>query len=280
MNDLIKILYLFGLVFLLIIIGSSVLGTIYGINEGNVALIKINSEISIDSSILSQSISSDSIIASLLEAEANPNVEAIILSINSPGGTVVASKEVAEYVKTMNKTVISWIRDLGTSGAYLIASASDHIISDELSIVGSIGAKMSYLSFNGTMEKYGMEYNEISSGSLKEMGSPYKDLSNDEYFILSSLINDSFNYFLDFVVINRNLSNSSIGIIKDGRIVSGLEALNLGLVDELGSKTEIINYLESLNITDIIIYEIGTNNGFDFSSILNYKTNLAFPTYD
>ncbi|MFA5303036.1 MAG: signal peptide peptidase SppA [Candidatus Nanoarchaeia archaeon] len=280
MNELIKILYLFGLIFLLMLIGSTVLGVIYGIDEGNVALIKINSEISTDASILSQSISSDSIIESLKEAETNPNVYAVILSINSPGGTVVASKEVAQYVESMNKTVVAWIRDLGTSGAYLIASASDYIVSDDLSIVGSIGAKMSYLSYNGTLEKYGANYNEISSGAYKEIGSPYKDLSIEEYAILNNLINDSFNYFLDFVTVNRNLSIESIETIKDGRIFSGTQALSLGLVDELGSENEIINYLEGMNITDIAVYEIDSNNGLDFSSILSYKTNLAFPTYD
>jgi protease IV len=280
MNDLIKILYLFGLVFLLIIISSTVLGEIYGINEGNVALIKINAEINIDESVLSNSISSDSIIKSLIEAENNPNVNAIILSINSPGGTVVASKEIAEHVLNMNKTVIAWIRDLGASGSYLIASASDYIISDELSMIGSIGAKMSYLSFNGTLEKYGAVYNEISSGSMKEIGSPYKDLSDEEYLILSNLINESFNYFLNFVIVNRNLNINAISLVKDGRIFSGTEALNIGLVDELGSKNEIIKYLENLNLTDVSIYEINSNKGFDFSSFLNYKTNLIFPTYD
>jgi protease-4 len=273
-------MYLFGLVFLLILISSAILGNIYGINEGNVALININSEISTEGSILSQSISSDSIIESLKNAESNPNVAAIILSINSPGGTVVASKEVAEYVKAMNKTVIAWIRDLGASGAYLIASSCDYIVSDELSIIGSIGAKMSYLSFNGTLQKYGAKYNEISSGSLKEIGSPYKDLSEEEYSILYALVNDSFNYFLGFVIDNRNLSNESVDLIKDGRIFSGTQALSLGLVDELGSKDEIVTYLESLNLTEISIYEIGSNTGFDFLSILDYKTNLAYPTYD
>jgi protease-4 len=280
MNEMIKILYLFGIVLLLILISSAVLGSIYGINDGNVALININSEVSTADSILGQSIGSDSIIESLDNAQSNPNVLAIVLSINSPGGTVIASKEVAEHIKTMNKTVVAWIRDMGASGAYLIASACDYIVSDELSIVGNIGAKMSYLSFNGTLQKYGADYNEISSGSLKEIGSPYKDLSSEEYNILFSLINDSFNYFLDFVSVNRNLSNESIDIVKDGRIFSGSQALELGLVDALGSKDEVIKYLESINLTDISIYEIAPNNGFDILSLLNYKSNLAYPTYD
>ncbi|MDD4353711.1 MAG: signal peptide peptidase SppA [Candidatus Nanoarchaeia archaeon] len=280
MNEMIKILYLFGLVLLLIIISSSVIGSIYSIDEGNVALININAEISTSSSVLSQSISSDSLIASLSEAENNPNVEAIILSINSPGGTVVASKEVAKYIKTLNKTTIAWIRDMGASGAYLIASACNYIISDELSMVGNVGAKMSYLSFNGTLEKYGAKYYEISSGAMKEIGSEYKDLTKAEYDILYSIVNESFNYLLDFVTINRNLDSESIEIIKDGRVFSGSQALAVGLIDKLGSKKEIIEYLESINITDVKIYEISSSNDFDILNLLNYKSNLVYPTYD
>jgi len=280
MNDMIKIFYLFGAIFLLILLSSYTLGKIYSINEGNVALININSEIGIYGSVLSQTLSSDSIIESLKEAEENPNVYAVILSINSPGGSVVASKEVAEYVLAMNKTVIAWIRDLSASGAYLISSAADYIVSDELSIIGNVGAKMSYLSFNGTLQKYGAEYNEISSGSLKEIGSPYKDLTDQEYIIMSRLVNDSFNYFLNFVIINRNLTTSAANIVSDGGIFSGKQGLSLGLVDQLGSRNEIIDYLESINITDIVIYEINQESEFDILSILNYKSSLAFPTYD
>jgi len=280
MNEMVKLLYLFGLVFLLIIISSAVLGKIYGINEGNVALINIHSQISIEDSFLSGSVGSDSIIDLLKKAEENPNVEAIILSINSPGGTVVASKEVAEYILGMNKTVAAWIRDIGASGSYLIASACDYIVSDELSLVGSIGATMSYLSFNGTLEKYGAKYNEISSGSLKDMGSPYKDLTPEEYSMLSGIINESFDYFFKFVIENRNLSNDSADQIMDGRLVLGKQAKELGLVDTLGSKNEIIKYLESINLTDIIVYNMNSASELDIFELLNYKASSAYPTYD
>ncbi|MDD5053752.1 MAG: signal peptide peptidase SppA [Candidatus Nanoarchaeia archaeon] len=280
MNELIKVFYLFGLVFLLILLSSYVLSGIYGINEGNVALIMIHSEIGISSSFLGGGMSSDSIIESLKIAENNPNVEAVILSINSPGGSVVACKEVAEYILGMDKPVVAWIRDLGTSGAYLISSASNYIVSDELSLIGNIGSKISFLSFNGTLEKYGAKFNEVSSGSLKEMGSPYKDLSNEEYLILSGLVNDSFEYFINFISNNRNLSNESIILVSDGRIISGKQGFDIGLVDALGSRNEVIDYIESINITDVIVYEINVKSGLDFLSFFDFNSNLAFPTYD
>ncbi len=280
MNDISKLFLLFGFIFLLIILSSTVLGAIYNIDEGNVAIIKIHSSIGIDDSLFSGDIGSDSIINMIKNAENNPNVQAIVLSINSPGGTVIASKEVAEYVNGVNKTVVAWIRDIGASGAYLIASACDYIVADSLSSVGSIGATMAYVSINGTLEKYGAVYNSLSSGELKDMGSIFKDLDDAEKGIFLDIINESFNYFIGFVSEKRNLTESSVNIISDGRIVSGKKAFELGLIDELGSMEQISNYLESMNISEINAYYINGEDDFDFSSILGFRSDLAYPVFE
>ncbi len=280
MNDISKLFVLFGFIFLLIILSSTILGIMYNIDEGNVAIIKIHSSIGIDDSFLSGDVGSDSIINMLKSAEDNPNVEAIILSINSPGGTVIASKEVAEYILGMNKTVAAWIRDTGASGAYLIASACDYIVADPLSSVGSIGATMAYVSINGTLEKYGAVYNSLSSGALKDMGSSFKDLRDDERIIFFDIINDSFNYFIGFVSEKRNLSEYSIGIVSDGRIVSGKKAFELGLIDGLGSREQIYEYFGSINISEINPYYINEESSFDFSSVLGFKSDLAYPLFE
>ncbi|PIX42750.1 signal peptide peptidase SppA, partial [archaeon CG_4_8_14_3_um_filter_38_5] len=139
MNDALKLILLFFLVIILIFCSSIVLGIMYGIPSGNVAVITIDSEIVSMTDYLSGGQTSDSIIESLINAENNPNVEAIVLSINSGGGMSVASKEIANQVLNSSKPVIAWIRELGASGAYMIASASDYVICDNLSIIGSIG---------------------------------------------------------------------------------------------------------------------------------------------
>jgi protease-4 len=280
MNDISKLFVLFGFIFLLIILSSTILGFMYNIDEGNVAIIKIHSSIGIDDSFLSGDVGSDSIINMLKSAEDNPNVEAIILSINSPGGTVIASKEVAEYILGMNKTVAAWIRDTGASGAYLIASACDYIVADPLSSVGSIGATMAYVSINGTLEKYGAVYNSLSSGALKDMGSSFKDLGDDERIIFFDIINDSFNYFIGFVSEKRNLSEYSIGIVSDGRIVSGKKAFELGLIDGLGSREQIYEYFGSINISEINPYYINEESSFDFSSVLGFNSDSAYPVFE
>jgi protease-4 len=280
MNDISKLFVLFGFIFLLIILSSTILGVMYNINDGNVAVVKIHSSIGIDDSFLSGDIGSDSMITMLKSAEDNPNVEAIILSINSPGGTVIASKEVAEYILGMNKTVVAWIRDMGASGAYLIASACDYIVADSLSMVGSIGATMAYVSINGTLEKYGAVYNSLSSGELKDMGSSFKDLGDNEKEIFFDIINESFNYFIGFVSEKRNLSEYSIGIVSDGRIVGGKKAFELGLVDELGSKEQAFDYLRQMNISEINPYYVNEESSFDFSSILGFNSDLDSPLFE
>ncbi|MBN1923382.1 MAG: signal peptide peptidase SppA [Nanoarchaeota archaeon] len=280
MNEILKLVILFLLVSLLIISSSAVLGVFYSIPSGNVALVKLDGELVSFGSVLGSQ-SSDDIISLLEAAEDNPNIEAIVLSINSVGGMSVASKEVSNKVLNLSKPVIAWIREVGTSGAYLIASSSDYIISDELSMVGSIGSTMSYLEFSETLTKYGVEYESLSSGDLKEMGSLFKNLTSEERELYMDLINASFEYFLNHVIEQRNLTSEALSIVSDGRVLSGSQAFNLGLVDELGSWNEVVKELELLNIKDVKVEEYSVSGFFpDFSSFLDFKPSSVFPTYD
>ena len=127
------------------------------------------------SSLMQQKETSSTAILNYLDlAQRNPNIKGVLLEINSPGGTVVASKEIADKVKQMNKPVVSYIREIGTSGAYWIASSSNVIVADPLSITGSIGVIGSYLEFSQLLEKYGVTYQRLVSGSYKDTGSPFK----------------------------------------------------------------------------------------------------------
>lgn len=282
MKDVLNIIIIFSLVLLLIIISSFLIGTFYGVPTGNIAIIPIHDEIFPITSIFQGVQTSDSIISLIDSAEENPNVEAIILSINSPGGTVVSSKEVSKRVMNASKPVISWIRDLGTSGAYLIASSSDYIISDELSMVGSIGSMISYLEWSETLSDYGVQYVSITSGELKDMGSMYRNLTQKEESMFQKWVNESAEYFINHVITTRGLNNETIiNIISDGRVMSGTEAYNYGLVDELGGKKEVINYLNSINITTLNFENYKSNSFFtELSNFAGYKSVITSPTYD
>ncbi|HLC62968.1 MAG TPA: signal peptide peptidase SppA [Candidatus Nanoarchaeia archaeon] len=227
------------------------------IQQDEIAIIKIEGEISnIQSQLSFQQHSTKSILENLDKANKNKNVKAIILVINSPGGTVLASKEIADYLSTIQKPKIAVIRDIGTSGAYWIASSSDEIIADKLSITGSIGVTSSYLEFSGLLDKLGIQYEQISVGQYKELGNPYQQLTQEEKSILDKKLSIIHEEFLKEIQKKRKLKN--IERIKTGEFFLGSEALELGLIDKLGNLQTAIDDAKSIaNIEDpkIVQYE-------------------------
>ena len=150
--------------------------------EGNVAMIPIEGVIvGTDSSGLffDDSVSSLDTIELIEKADRNPNIKAIILQINSPGGSAVASEEIANAVKKTNKTTVAWIREAGASGAYWIASSADYIVSSRVSITGSIGVIASYLEFGNFLEDHNVTYRRLVAGKYKDMGSPMREMTDE-----------------------------------------------------------------------------------------------------
>src|SRR3990167_6506295 len=130
------------------------------IESGNVALIKIYGPITTtDSGSFASSATSSTDIVELIEkAEKNDEIKAIVFEINSPGGSPVASDEIGRAVKDAQKPTVAWIREVGASGGYWIASASDHIIANRMSLTGSIGVIGSYLEFAELLDRYNVTY--------------------------------------------------------------------------------------------------------------------------
>lgn len=176
------------------------------------------------------------IIEFLKTAEANSRVKGIILEINSPGGTVVASKEIADAVKQSSKPVTALIKDLGTSGAYWIASAADIIVADPLSITGSIGVTSSYLEFSKLFEEYGVTYESLTAGKYKDIGSPYKELTQEERTIIQKKLGKIHEAFIKEIAANRKIPEEDVRALATGVYYLGEEAKELGLVDYLGNK--------------------------------------------
>src|SRR3989344_1616932 len=161
--------------------------------SGNVALIPIQGVIvgDEDSEFLFESVTSSPEAVELIEkADKNPNIKAIILEINSPGGSAVASEEIAKAVKKTNKTTVAWIREVGASGAYWVASSSDYVIANRVSITGSIGVIASYLEFPGLLERYNVTYQRMVSGKYKDLGSPYREMTQEEKAICQQSLDD------------------------------------------------------------------------------------------
>ena len=188
-------------------------------------------------------VGSNSIVDFIEQASKDENVKAIILNINSPGGTVVASKDIAEAVKGSDKPVVALIREVGASGAYWVASAADYIVADPLSVTGSIGVIGSYLEFSELFSKYGVKYQDIKTGEYKDLASPYKSLSDSEKKLLVGKLDIIHDYFTEDVSRNRGKDLSKYA---NGLFYLGTEAKEIGLVDELGGKEEAIAAVKRL----------------------------------
>ncbi len=223
--------------------------------SGNVVVIPIRGTILVDSGtgLLGESYASSSgIIKNIKQADHDPEVKAIVFEINSPGGSGVASEDIVNAIKRTNKTTIALIKEVGTSGAYWVASASDKIYASRMSVVGSVGVFSSYLEFSGLMEKYGINYQRLVGGEYKDIGAPMKELTEEEYKILKSHIDQIHNFFIIEVAENRKLNNYQKQEISSALFYTGAKGMDLGLVDEIGDIEDIRGYLEqTLGIEDV-----------------------------
>lgn len=191
--------------------------------------------------------SSTEIVRELEKARDDDRIQAVLLEINSPGGSPVASDEIAQAVKSVraaNKTVVAWIREEGASGGYWVASAADHIVAHRMSVTGSIGVYGSYLQFDEFIDDWNVSYNRLVSGERKDIGDPFVNLDDGRKEFLQRKLDKLHGFFVEEVATNRNISVETIEAIADGGILLGVEAKEEGLVDELGGKPEAIAFIE------------------------------------
>ena len=175
----------------------------------------------------------------LTRAGEDPAVSAIVLRINSPGGTVTASDIMYHELKVFREKrkvpIIASIMDIGASGGYYVAAAADKILVHPSTVTGSIGVIMLTMDAHGLLDKIGLEARAVTSGPKKDMGSPFRAMTADERAIFQSVIDSFYERFLAVVKEGRpNLSAEQIRKLADGRIYSGEQAKAVGLVDGIG----------------------------------------------
>jgi len=254
------IIWLMVLSFFISVFISLMIGSDFENIDGNVALIQVLGPImskSDDSFLSSDVASADEITKLIRKADKDDDIKAIILEINSPGGSAVASDEIGRELKKVNKTTVAWIREIGTSGGYWIASASDHIIANRMSITGSIGVIASYLGFSGFIEEHNVSYERLVAGKFKDLGIPFKDMTSEERRLFQKNLDKIHDYFIEEVAANRNMKERDIRKVATGQFYLGVEAKELGLVDELGSRQEVLDYIESVigEEVDLVKYQ-------------------------
>jgi protease IV len=175
----------------------------------------------------------------LKKAEQDPEVKAVVLRIDSPGGTVTASDilyhELEVFKQKTGKKVIASIMSLGASGGYYVAVASDKIVAQPTTVTGSIGVIMLSVNVKGLMEKIGVTGTPIKSGEFKDMGSPLRPMTDEEKKLFQGIIDQMYDRFVSVVADGRkNLTEKQVRKAADGRVYTAKQALDLGLVDQIG----------------------------------------------
>jgi protease-4 len=210
----------------------------FGFGGDRIAVMKIEGTI----------VESESVIEKIIKFRKNKNVKALILRINSPGGIVAPPQEIYEEVKKTckEKKVIVSVESVAASGGYYIACAADTIIANPGTLVGSIGVMIPLENIGELLQKIGVSSAVIKSGKYKDIGSMTRPMTKDEEAVLQELIDDTYNQFVDVVAEGRGLTREQVLQIADGRVFTGAQALQLGLVDELGNLQDAIDLAANL----------------------------------
>lgn len=173
----------------------------------------------------------------LRKAAKDDAIKAVVLRINSPGGSAAASQELYEEVKRLSdaKPVVVSMADVAASGGYYIAAPADKIVANGSSVTGSIGVRMEYLLFYELMERYGVGAGNLTTGPYKDTGSPFRPMRDDERRLLQAVLDDMYEQFVTAVAEGRGMEKAEVRKLADGRIYTGEQALEAGLIDEVGN---------------------------------------------
>ena len=184
---------------------------------------------------------SQTVIDHLQSANENDNVKAIILHVDSPGGSVFASDEIYQQLKNIDKPIITAMGNVAASGGYFVAAPTDEIWASPLTITCSVGAVMRFINLEQFSEEYGVTAITIASGEFKDTGNPFREFTEGDRAILQSMVDEAYDAFVAVVADGRGMTDEQVREIADGRICTGKQAQEMGLVDNLGYLPEVID---------------------------------------
>lgn len=187
-------------------------------------------------------------IAAIERVAGDAHARALIVRIDSPGGTVVGGEALYHALRKVaaNKPVVAVLGQVATSAGYMVALAADYIIAREGTITGSIGVIMQTTEISGLLSKLGITAEAIRSGPLKAAPSPFEPMTSEVRKSAQALVDDIFEMFRDMVADRRQLSPSEIATLVDGRVFSGRKAQKLRLIDAIGGEAEVRKWLETV----------------------------------
>jgi len=215
----------------------------------------------------------------LQQAGDDDRVKAVVLRINSPGGTVTASDTLYHVVRDFSDKkkvpVVAQLMDVGTSGAYYVALSTDEIVAQPTTVTGSIGVIMFGLNLEGLMQKVGVKDQTLKAGAHKDIGSPLREMTPEEKQILQAVLDDMRGRFVQLVRERRPQANAEMfGAVTDGRIITSGQALQAGLVDRIGYLDDAIGVAKQragLTEARVILYRRGN----EFSENIYSKAGTA-----
>lgn len=213
--------------------------------------------------------------------DSREEVASVLMVVNSPGGSVVAADEIYDAVDALDKPKVAYFREVAASGGYLISAPTDYIISEPNALTGSIGVILEIYEVSGLLQTLGVSSTPVKSGEMKDIGSPFRNMTAQEQALLGDAVNETFQQFVSTVrkdragKLNAELFNQAL----DGRVLTGRMAKKAGLVDELGSrdtalaKAADLGGIEYASVSDIPVCAVSTRPQsaglFDMSSFID-----------
>ena len=197
--------------------------------------------------------SSEDLTQSIRDAARDDGIKAIVLEIDSPGGSPVGGEEIASALRTTGKPTAALIRDMGDSAAYMAATGADTIFASAFSDVGDIGITASYVDNSQQNQKDGLNFHQLSIGPYKDMYNPDKPLTPAEQNIIMAQLKTGYDRFVGIVAENRNMSTTTVIKLADGSSKMGEEALAEGLIDSIGNIDDLRTYLSEKLHTRAVI---------------------------
>lgn len=210
----------------------------------NIGVIKIIGDIDSTEDPDYYSVAAPDIIQQIEELENNLTIKGILVDIDSGGGTSVASESIMLALQRSPKPIVAIIQDIGASGAYLAATGADRIFASKFSSVGSIGVTTDFLDTSGQDRKNGVVFYDFSSGKYKGMAKDHSQMTTEQRNVIMEDIMKSHDIFVDYVSENRNMPTEKVEAMATGRTYHGDDALNLGLIDQIGGILEVGMWLE------------------------------------
>lgn len=209
-------------------------------------------------------------------AAEDPTVQAIVLAVDSPGGGVAESAEIHRKITELqaeyDKPIYVSMGNMAASGGYYVSAPADKIFAESSTLTGSIGVIMQSMNFSGLAEKYGIEFNTIKSGKHKDIMSPTREMTEDENEIMQSMIDEMYDEFVDVIVDGRDLAEEDVREIGDGRIYTGEQAIEVDLVDEIGSfEDTIVELMEDYDLNDAQVIQYDAGAGYWSQFLMSAK---------